>query len=156
MISNAYIEISRRGGMAKITKGTGLAKGMTKSCPRCSVKASTVKAVDEIFGLRNSGGRVIAQSLCRLCRSAHAREVRAFKASNKKLVGKDLRSHKVGKGKKATLVRASVEKKLSHVVKTKAKKIKAKAKKQSANKRAVKKANKVASLIKSHKKSKKN
>jgi hypothetical protein len=127
----------------------------TKTCPRCSVVAKSIKQVDEIFGLRNSGGHVIAQSLCRLCRSSHARQVRAFKAENPKLAGKDLRE-KQGKGKKATLLKVSVGKKLSHVVKTKAKKIKAKAKKQTANKKAVKKSKKVASLIKSHKKSKKN
>ena len=123
LISKTYIEISGRGAMTQITKGTGLSKGMKKSCPRCPAKASTVKAVEEIFGLRNSNGHVIAQSLCRLCRSAHARVVREFKASNKKLSKVDLRSHKTGKGKKATLVKASTGKRLNHVVKTKAKKI---------------------------------
>ena len=93
LISKAYIEISCVQGMAK----------PQKTCPRCSVVAKSVKQVDEIFGLRNSNGRVIAQSLCRQCRSAHARQVREFKADNPKLVGKDLRE-KQGKGKKATLV----------------------------------------------------
>jgi hypothetical protein len=128
MISKAYIEISRGVGMAKTQQPKFSKvefKGRVKDCPRCSVKAKGLAEIEEVFGLRNSGGHVIAQSLCRLCRSSHAREVRAFKAENKKLVGKDLRSHTTGKGKKATLVRASVGKKLSHKVKTKVKKIKA-------------------------------
>lgn len=124
-----YIQISRSSVMAQQPKFSKAEfKGKAKSCPRCNATAKGLAEIDQVFGLRNSGGHVIAQSLCRLCRSAHAREVREFKASNKKLQTKngvvvDLRSYKVGKGKKATLVRASTGKKLSHKVKTKAKKI---------------------------------
>ena len=101
LISNTYIEISGRGNMTKT-------QTIFHNCPRCSAKANIMKVaeVNEVFGFRNMAKPTDKkridrpQSLCRLCRSAHARVVREFKASNKKLANVDLRSHRIGKKKK--------------------------------------------------------
>jgi len=62
-----------------------------KKCPQCGRKSLNKGNITRDFGYRNSNGRSIPQSLCRKCRSQHAKAVRHAKAINKNLKDQDLR-----------------------------------------------------------------
>ena len=100
-----------------------MAQILIKVCPTCHKSSKGDHDIDKKHGFRMIRGKKFPQSLCRLCRNTHKRQVREFKTKNNLDESLDLRFLKHSKVFKSVLSTKNFEKEIIPKIQGMAKKL---------------------------------